>query len=43
MILKSNAKFEEKITLASKNEMKNLANFETTLKSLKICTLMRSF
>ena len=30
MILKSDAKFEEKLTLASKNHMRNLVNFNAS-------------
>ena len=30
MTLKSDAKFEEKLTLDSKNDMKNLANFDVS-------------
>ena len=30
MTLKSDAKFEEKLTLSSKNEMRNLVNFHTS-------------
>ena len=30
MTLKSNAKFEENLTLGSKNDMRNLVNFITT-------------
>ena len=40
MTLKSDAKFEEKLTLGSKNDMKNLMNFNAAVASLKICTLM---
>ena len=43
MTLKSDAKFEEKLTLGSKNEMRNLMNFDPTLESLKIYTLKGSF
>ena len=36
MIMKSDAKFEEKLTLGFKNDMKNLVNFHpTTQKSKK--------
>ena len=35
--------FEEELTCALKNDMINLANFDSTLESLKICTLMGSF
>ena len=41
--LKNDAKFEEKLSCALKNDMRNLSNFDPTLKSLKICTLMGSF
>ena len=37
MTLTSYAKFEEKLTLGYKNDMKNLVNFNS---SLKICTLL---
>ena len=30
MTLKSNAKFEEKLTLGSKNDMRNLVNFNAS-------------
>ena len=40
---KNNANFEEELTCPLKNDMKNLANFDPTLESLKICTLMSSF
>ena len=30
MILKSDAKFEEKLTLSSKNDMRNLVNFNAS-------------
>ena len=43
IILKNDAKFEEELTCALKNDMRNLANFDSTLESLKICTLMESF
>ena len=43
MILKSNVKFEEKLTCALKNELMNLENFDPTLESLKICSLIGSF
>ena len=39
--LKNDAKFEEELTL--ENDMRDLANFEPTLESLRICTLMGSF
>ena len=41
--LKNDVKFEEKLTCALKNDMRNLANFDPTFESLKICTLMGSF
>ena len=41
--LKNDAKFEKELTCTPKNDMKNLANFDVTLESLKICTLMGSF
>ena len=41
--LKNDAKFEEELTRALKNDMRNLANFDPTLESLKNCTLMSSF
>ena len=41
--MNNDAKFEEKLIFALKNGMRNLANFEPTLESLKICTLMGSF
>ena len=41
--LKNDAKFEEKLSCALKNDMRNLSNFDPTLKSLKTCTLMGSF
>ena len=31
MTLKSDAKFEEKLTLGSKNDMRNLMNFNATI------------
>ena len=43
MTLKSDAKFEEKLTLCSKNDMRNLANTDPTLQRLKICSLLGSF
>ena len=33
MTLKSDAKFEEKLTLGSKNDMRKLVNFNVSLKS----------
>ena len=35
MTLKSDAKFEEKLTLSSKNDMKNLVNFDLTTQKSK--------
>ena len=49
MTLKSVAKFEEKLTLGSKNDMRNFVNFivssgkSENLESLKICTLIGYF
>ena len=43
MSLKNDAKFEDELTCALKSDMKNLANFDPTLKSLKIWTFMGSF
>ena len=39
MTLKSDVKFEEKLTPCSKNDMRNLANIDPTLQRLKICSL----
>ena len=41
--MKNDANFEEELTCALKNEMRNLANFDSTLEILKICTVMGSF
>ena len=41
--LKRDAKFEEKLTLGFKNDMRNLTNFDSSLESLKICTIIGSF
>ena len=41
--LENDAKFEEEMTCALKNDMRNLANFDLTLESLKIFSLMGSF
>ena len=41
--LENDAKFEVEMTCALKNDMRNLANFDLTLESLKICSLMGSF
>ena len=44
MALKIDAKFEGKLTCASKNDMRNLANFhQSTFESLKIGTFIGSF
>ena len=44
MALNIDAKFEEKLTCAFKNDMGNLANFhQSTFESPKIGTLMGSF
>ena len=43
MTVKNDAKFEEELTCRFKTDMRNLANFDSTFKSLKICTLMGSF
>ena len=37
------SKFEEELTCALKNDMRNLANFDPTLKNFKVCTLMGFF
>ena len=41
--LKNDAKFEEELTCALKNNMWNVVNFDPTLESLKIFTLLSSF
>ena len=41
--LKNDAKFEEELTSALKNNMWNLVIFDSTLESLKTCTLMGYF
>ena len=41
--LKNDAKFEEELTWALKNDMRNLMNFTGTLNNLKICTLIDFF
>ena len=41
--LNNDAKFEEELTCTLKNDMRNLANFDPILESLKICTLTGSF
>ena len=43
MTLKRDAKFEEKQTIGSKNNMRNLANFQRVLEGVKIGTLMGFF
>ena len=43
MILKSDAKFEEKVTCGLENDTKNMANFTRHSTSLKIGILMESF
>ena len=43
MTLKRDAKFEGELTCALKNGTSNMVNFDPTLESLKICTLMGSF
>ena len=44
MALNIGVKFEGKLTCASKNDMRNLANFhQCTFKSLKIWTFIGSF
>ena len=43
MTLKSDAKFEEKLTCGLKNDMRNLANLHQSTLSVKIGTLMGSF
>ena len=44
MTLKIDAKFEGKLTYASKNDMRNSTNFnQSTFKSLKIGTFIGSF
>ena len=44
MALKIDTKFEGKLTCASKNDMRNLANFhQSTFESLKIGTFIGSF
>ena len=41
--LKNNAKFEEELACALKNDMGILENFDLTLESVKISNLMGSF
>ena len=43
MKLKSDAKFEKKLTCVLENYMRSLTNFTRTLESLKIRILMGSF
>ena len=43
MTMKSDAKFEEKLTLGLKNDMKNLVNFHPTTQKSKNFTLMGYF
>ena len=43
MALNIVAKFEEKLTFAFKNDIRNLGSFARALKSLKIGTLWDSF
>ena len=43
MTLKSDTKFEIKLTLGSKNDMRNLANFHPTTQKSKNFTLMSYF
>ena len=43
MTLKSDAKFAEKLTLGSKNEMRNLVNFHPTTQKSENVTLMGYF
>ena len=43
MTLKSDAKFEEKLTLGFKNDMKNLVNFHPTTQKSKNFTSMDYF
>ena len=41
--LKNDTKFEEELTCTLKNDTRNLANFDSTLENLKICTLIGYF
>ena len=41
--LKKDAKFEEEQPCSLKNDIRNLTNFDPTLESLKVYTLMESF
>ena len=43
MTLKSDAKFEEKLTLCSKNDMRNLVNFHAITQKSESFTLMGYF
>ena len=43
MTLESDAKFEEKLTCGSKNDMRNLMNFHPTIQKSKNFTLMDYF
>ena len=43
MTLKSDAKFKEKLTLGSKNDMRNLVNFHPTTQKSKNFTSMGQF
>ena len=43
MTLKKDPSFEEKLTCNLKNDVRNLVNFNLTVESLKICTLMGYF
>ena len=43
MTLKSDAKFEEKLTLVYKCEMRNLVNFNLSSGKSEICTMMCYF
>ena len=40
---KSEASFKGKLTRGLRNDIRNLANFDSILESLKICTLIGSF
>ena len=41
--MNNDAKFEEELICALKIGMSNLAKFEPTLESLKVCTVISSF
>ena len=43
MTLTSEAKFEKKLILGSKNDMRNLVNFNAGSDKFEICTLMCYF